>query len=233
MWFFVFSALGVMFLGFGAQAQTSGNGASGEKLWAQCKSCHQIGAGAKDSIGPHLNGIFGRSAGAHQGFNYSEPMQRAGADGLVWTVEALDAYIENPKALVSGTRMSFPGMPDTGNRADLLAFLRRFSDNPRDIPETSLNVRPFKHALSPEILAIKGDPEFGAYLASECTTCHQASGATTGVPSIVGWPEADFLAAMHGYKSKLRPHPVMQMMAGRLADEEIAALAAYFNTLGE
>ncbi|MCB1355818.1 MAG: c-type cytochrome, partial [Maritimibacter sp.] len=49
--------------------------------------------------------------------------------------------------------------------------------------------------------------------------------------SIVSWPEEDFVVAMHAYKQELRPHPVMQMMAKRLNDEEIAALAAYFATL--
>ena len=89
------------------------------------------------------------------------------------------------------------------------------------------------HDLDPAILALKGDPEYGEYLSSDCTTCHQASGGDDGIPSIVLWPEEDFVIAMHAYKNKDRPNPVMQMMAGRLNDEEIAALAAYFATLEE
>lgn len=213
-----------------ATAQPLGDAAKGAKLWDQCRICHEIGADAQDRVGPHLNGLFGRRAATHAGFDYSAPMQRAGTDGLVWTHETLDAYIENPRALVSGTRMSFRGMPKEADRADLLAFLRVYSDNPRDIPEAALIARQ-PAALPPEILAIRGDPEFGGYLAAECTTCHQASGEASGIPAITGWPEEDFVAAMHGYSSKLRPHPVMQMMAGRLSNEEIAALAAYFATL--
>ena len=87
------------------------------------------------------------------------------------------------------------------------------------------------HAVDPAILAIKGDPDYGAYLSSECTTCHQADGSDQGIPSVTGWPEEDFVVAMHAYKDRLRPHPVMQMMAGRLSNDEIAALAAYFATL--
>jgi cytochrome c len=68
-------------------------------------------------------------------------------------------------------------------------------------------------------------------LASECSTCHQSSGGDDGIPSITQWPDEDFVVAMHAYKRKIRPHPVMQMMAGRLTDEEIAALAAYFKNL--
>lgn len=83
----------------------------------------------------------------------------------------------------------------------------------------------------PEHLTLKGDPEYGEYLSGECTTCHQASGENDGIPSIVHWPESDFVNAMHAYKSKKRAHPVMQMMAERLNAEEIAALAAYFATV--
>ena len=85
--------------------------------------------------------------------------------------------------------------------------------------------------LSEEILAIIGDPEYGEYLAGDCTGCHQIDGSNDGIPSITGWDSESFVWAMHSYKQKEREHPVMQMMAGRLTDEEIAALAAYFETL--
>lgn len=73
--------------------------------------------------------------------------------------------------------------------------------------------------------------EYGEYLASECTACHQASGANNGIPAIIGWEPDDFVIAMHAYKQKHRDNPVMQMVTGRLANDEIAALAAYFNSL--
>ncbi len=78
---------------------------------------------------------------------------------------------------------------------------------------------------------VGGDPEYGAYLASECTSCHRADGAVEGIPAIVHWYEPDFVDAMNAYKSGGRAHPVMNMIAARLGDEEIAALAAYFATL--
>lgn len=204
---------------------------AGKKLFSQCKGCHQIGTGAKDRIGPHMNGIFGRRAGAHDGFKYSKSMQRAGTDGLTWTAETLDAYIENPRALVSKTRMSFRGMKDATDRANLLAYLRDFSDSPSNLPEAEPTATATDHDLDPAILALKGDPEYGEYLANECLTCHQSDGSAEGIPSITHWPEEDFVVAMHAYKRKIRPHPVMQMMAGRLNDDEIAALAAYFKDL--
>lgn len=221
-------------LGAPLWADEIGNAERGSKLFTQqCKSCHQVGEGAVDRVGPQLNGIFGRKAGSLDGFNYSKPMARMGADGLVWTLETLDAYLENPKALVSGTRMNYRGMKDPDDRAALMAFLRDWSDKPQDIPESEPTAVKTDPDLSPAVLSIKGDPDYGEYLASECQTCHQADGSDQGIPSITNWPVEDFVVAMHAYKQKLRPHPVMQMMASRLNDEEIAALAAYFATLEE
>ncbi len=200
----------------------------GAQVFKACKACHRIGEGATNRVGPHLNGIFGRRAGSVEGFRYSEGLMREGADGLVWDWRTLDAYIENPKALVSKTRMNFRGIKDAEQRADLLAWLRLFSDNPADIPEAAPTAASDLPQLDPAILALVGDPAYGEYLSSECTTCHQENGSDAGIPSITGWPTEDFVIAMHAYKEKIRPHPVMQMMAGRLSNEEIAALAAYF-----
>lgn len=216
-----------------AGAQGFGDAARGAEVWAECAGCHQIGPQAEAAIGPPLTGLFGRRAASIEGFPYSKSMTRMGRDGLTWTLETLHPYIENPKALVSGTRMSYEGLKDLRDRADLIAFLREYSDKPRDIPEAEPTAVRSEPQLSAEILGLKGDPEYGAYLASECQACHQRDGSDQGIPSITRWPDEDFVVAMHAYKQKLRPHPVMQMMAGRLSDEEIAALAAYFGALEE
>ena len=77
----------------------------------------------------------------------------------------------------------------------------------------------------------KGDAELGQHLSSECASCHQASGAQSGgVPSIVGWPEEQFVAVMLSYKSRERPNQIMQTIAGRLSLEEIEALAAWYGS---
>jgi len=212
-------------------SETLGDPVKGAKVFKKCQSCHQVGEGAKNRVGPHLNGIFGSKAGSDPTAKYSKGLIRAGDDGLVWTHETLDAFIENPKALVSKTRMSFRGIKGADDRLDLLAYLRGFSDEPSNIPEAEPTAQGNYHNLDPAILAIVGDSEYGEYLASECMTCNQTSGANDGIPGINGWPTEDFVVAMHAYKQKLRPHPVMQMMAGRLSDEEIAALAAYFKDL--
>lgn len=232
MWFLRLSlSVAAAVLGSVAAADDFGDPVEGEKVYRLCKGCHQIGAGAKHRIGPQLNGIFGRQAASHEDFRYSKALERAGAGGLEWHADTLDAFLENPRALASGTRMSFRGLPDPDDRANLVAYLRDFSESPSDIPEADPTATPTDHDVDPAILALKGDPEYGEYLSSECTTCHQADGGDAGIPSIVLWPEEDFVIAMHAYKNKTRSNPVMQMMAGRLNAEEIAALAAYFATL--
>jgi cytochrome c len=213
------------------EAQLIGNAEQGAKIFRKCSGCHQVGPDAKNRAGPHLNDVFDRRAGSIEGFDYSKAMERAHSDGLVWDIEHLDAYIENPRALVSGTRMSFRGVKDPQDRHDVMAYLRQFTANPQDIPESAPTAVAREVDLTPEILAIVGDLAYGEYLASECLTCHKRDGTDDGIPSIVQWYEEDFVIAMHAYKRKLRPQPVMQMMAGRLSDEEIAALAAYFAAL--
>lgn len=206
-------------------AEEIGDAERGAVAFRACKTCHRVGQGATNRIGPQLNGIFGRAAGSVDDFRYSKGLLRMGSDGLIWTLETLDAYIENPKALVSRTRMNFSGLDDATTRADILAYLRLYSDDPANIPEaepTALS------ELPREILELVGDPAYGEYLANECATCHRADGSDLGIPAIIGWPVEDFVIALHAYKEQIRPHPVMQMMAGRLSNEEIAALAAYY-----
>lgn len=216
----------------GTRASPLGDVERGAQLWRKCASCHAVGPGAQHKNGPHLNELFGRAAGELNDYNfYSKPMRRAGADGLVWNRESLDVFLENPKALVSRTRMQFRGVADPTDRADLIAFLRTFSASPENIPESAPTAMPTDPEVDPAILAIEGDPDYGEYLSAQCVTCHRADGADEGIPSITGWPAEDFVVAMHAYKQKARPHPVMQMMASRLSDEEIAGLAAFFRNV--
>jgi len=77
----------------------------------------------------------------------------------------------------------------------------------------------------------QGDRALGEYLSSECVTCHQLSGRYQGIPPIVGWPEATFIEIMNEYRTKHRNNPVMQTIAGKFTNEELAALAAYFGSL--
>lgn len=202
--------------------------ARGADVFRACAACHQLGPDAGPDVGPHLNGLFGRRAGALEGFAFSGEMRRMGVDGLVWDRETLDLYLETPKALVSRPHMTFPGLADEARRADVIAYLRSFSDNPADIPESAPTEAARDPGVDPAVLAIAGDPDYGEYLSGECVTCHRADGEYEGIPSIIGWPAEDFALALHAYRSGLRDNPAMKLVAARLSDEEIAGLAAYF-----
>ena len=158
-------------------------------------------------------------------------MKAAGSGGLVWTETTLDAFLADPRAVVPRSRMSFAGMKGADDRAELLAWLRIFSADPSGRPPAEPTATPEEYGLDPQLLAIPGDPEYGAYLAGECITCHRGDGAAEGIPSITGWPHDDFVIALQAYKRGKREHPVMQLVAGRLSDEEIAALAAHFRAV--
>ncbi len=79
--------------------------------------------------------------------------------------------------------------------------------------------------------AVAGDRALGEYLSSECVTCHQLSGRYQGIPPIVGWPEPSFIEIMNEYRDKRRSNPVMQTIAGKFSNDEVAALAAYFGSV--
>ena len=81
-----------------------------------------------------------------------------------------------------------------------------------------------------QIIAM-GDIEYGQYLGAECSSCHHKSGASEGIPSIHGMDAEVFVALMLAYRSKEMENPVMQMIAGRLDDEQIGSLALYFSQL--
>ncbi len=85
--------------------------------------------------------------------------------------------------------------------------------------------------LPVEILNLDGDPEYGEYLASDCKTCHKADVGGESIPNIHGRPKIQLITLLYAYREKIKLNPVMQMQAGRLTNEEIVALAAYFEGL--
>ncbi len=106
-----------------ASAQ-SGNAAAGEKDFVVCRACHQIGPGAKNLVGPSLNGVVGRKAGSVPGFQYSEANKNS---GITWTPEELFTYLEAPQKVVPRTKMVFPGVKDAQKRHDIIAFLSQYN----------------------------------------------------------------------------------------------------------
>jgi cytochrome c len=93
---------------------------SGEATFSKCVACHTIDKGGRNGVGPNLHGIVGKSVAASEGFSYSASMK---AKGGVWDEAALNAYLENPRKAVVGTKMSFAGISDAAERKALIDYL--------------------------------------------------------------------------------------------------------------
>jgi cytochrome c2 len=115
------SAVALALLGFAGAARADGDAARGQKKFEDCAACHSIEAG-KNNLGPSLAGLFGRKAGDNSEFRFSPAMKRS---GIVWSEQTLDRYIADPQKAVPANRMPYAGMPDAGERADLIAYLQR------------------------------------------------------------------------------------------------------------
>lgn len=97
----------------------------------KCVACHTFEKGGPNRIGPNLYGIVGKERGARAGFNYTSAMKSKGGK---WTYEDLDRFLINPKMVVSGTNMSFPGFAKASDRANVIAYLRTLADDPEPLP---------------------------------------------------------------------------------------------------
>ncbi len=104
-------------------ARADGDPEAGKNVFKKCHACHNVGEGAKNAVGPQLNGLVGRKAGTAEGYNYSDANK---GSGIMWDVATLDEYLKDPKAKVVGTKMAFPGLPNDKDRADVVAYLGTF-----------------------------------------------------------------------------------------------------------
>jgi len=204
----------------------------GEQLFRslRCAACHAVGPEARNKVGPHLNEVFGRPAAGIEGFRYSRIMVERGEEGLVWDEASLRAFLAAPAEFMPRTRMAYRGVRKEEDITALLVFLGSLT------PETNLgtaHVEPSDPDVAPEILAIEGNIEYGEYLSSTCVTCHQASGDSSGIPPIINWPADAFVTVLHAYKNKSRDNAVMQQITTALGNDEIAALAAYYESIQE
>ncbi|MGM4928588.1 c-type cytochrome [Tardiphaga sp. 619_E2_N8_5] len=98
--------------------------AAGEKSFNKCRACHQVGETAKNTVGPILNGLFGRKSGTVAGYNYSDANKNS---GLTWDDQVFTDYIKDPKGKIPGTKMSFAGIKNEQEIKDLTAFLKQFA----------------------------------------------------------------------------------------------------------
>ncbi|GGH26890.1 sulfur dehydrogenase subunit SoxD [Cribrihabitans marinus] len=100
----------------------------GEKVFRKCSACHAVGDGARNKVGPHLNGIMGRTMGSVEGFKYSDGFADANAEGKVWTTEEMVAFLAKPKSYMKGTKMVFAGLKKDEDLEAITAYLASFSE---------------------------------------------------------------------------------------------------------
>ncbi len=113
-------------------AASTGDAQAGRSVFNKCKACHLVDS-AKNRVGPGLQGLFGRTAGSHDGFKYSADMKAAGTKGLVWTDETVAAFVVDPKGYLgeqlgknrANTRMAFGGIREEQDVLDLIAYLKQ------------------------------------------------------------------------------------------------------------
>jgi len=103
-----------------ARAQDVEKGAT---LFKPCALCHKIGPGAKNSMGPELNGLDGRHSGGVSNYTYSDANRNS---GIVWNGETFEEYIKDPKSKIPGTKMVFAGIKNEQEAKDLWAYIKQF-----------------------------------------------------------------------------------------------------------
>ena len=104
-------------------ARAQENIAAGEASFKKCLACHSIGEGAKNKVGPVLNGLDGRKSGTAPDYSYSDANKNS---GITWGKDQFLEYITDPKAKIPGTKMIFPGIKNEKERNDLWAYISQF-----------------------------------------------------------------------------------------------------------
>ena len=118
-----FSALAVVTSLIAASSAPAQDIAAGKTSFNKCLACHAIGEGAKNKVGPELNGLDGRKSGTAEGYSYSDANKNS---GLTWDEATFKEYIKDPKAKIPGTKMAFAGIKKESEVNDLWAFLAQF-----------------------------------------------------------------------------------------------------------
>jgi cytochrome c len=109
---------------------------AGQETAKECELCHNFGKGQGAKIGPDLYGVVGRKVASEEGFTYSDALK---AKGGTWTFDALNTWLTNPRADVPGTLMTFAGIDNEKQRANVIAYLNSNSDSPLPLPKAAQN----------------------------------------------------------------------------------------------
>ena len=108
-----------------------GDIATGEKVFKKCAACHSIVKGGKNNIGPALYNVVGRKIGVVNDYKYSKALAGYGKE---WTFEELNGYLIKPAKWIKGTKMAFAGLRKEKDRASVIKYLNKNSDNPLPLP---------------------------------------------------------------------------------------------------
>jgi cytochrome c len=109
---------------------------AGQQTAKECELCHNFGKGQGAKIGPDRYGVVGRKVASEEGFTYSDALK---AKGGTWTFDALNTWLTNPRADVPGTLMTFAGIDNEKQRANVIAYLNSNSDSPLPLPKAAQN----------------------------------------------------------------------------------------------
>lgn len=119
-----------------AELLASANAEAGAAVFKKCTACHSGEKGGPNKVGPDLWDLVDRPVGEHEGFSYSAGMKDFSKNGGThWTYDNLNHFLTSPKGFVKGTAMGFAGIKKDDERANLIAYLRTLSDNPKPLPE--------------------------------------------------------------------------------------------------
>tara|TARA_Y100001960_G_scaffold247950_1_gene263414 strand:- start:92 stop:616 length:525 start_codon:yes stop_codon:yes gene_type:complete len=105
----------------------SANAEDGKKVFKKCAACHSIAKDGANKIGPALWGVLGRKSGSVSGYKYSKAII---AHGKPWSFEEMNGFLIKPKDWIKGTKMSFAGLKNEKERADVILFMNKNTDNP-------------------------------------------------------------------------------------------------------
>lgn len=189
----------------------------GEQVFRKCQACHTVEKGGPNRVGPNIYGVIDRPVAVVEDYRYSPALQGHGGE---WSVDRLDEYLEDPRAVVKGTRMVFPGLKDPQDRADLIAYLNTHSDDPMPLDQAGGGEETDEAEASPE-----AGQDFGQLFIAEgveetyyaCTACHSEMIVAQQGKTREGWAKTlEWMVEEQGMQEI--PQPEHDIILDYLAD---------------
>jgi cytochrome c len=155
----------------------------GEQVFKKCAACHNADKGGANALGPNLWGVLGKPHGHVAGFAYTDALK--GKPGN-WDFASLSEWLSNPKKYAPGTKMTFAGLSNPEDRANVIAFLNAHSDSPLPLPAAPTAAAPAADAKAGEKAAAETAIGGGAQKAGNVPVLNQVDAAKGGIKSSGG-----------------------------------------------